>query len=108
MLPGLAAAQPHVEARLVEVNHDLVVVDQLCELYCKVQDYRFLLLQRLLVRVVTGQIFDAVLDVEVAQHLPAHLDALGLLEQNATVRKAVARPFVQRFLAKQIVLQRTL
>lgn len=108
VLPGLAAAQPHVEARLVEVNHDLVVVDQLCELYCEVQDYRFLLLQGLLVGVVTGQVLDAVLDVEVAEYLPAHLDVLGLLEQDAAVLQAVARPFVQRFLAKQIVLQRTL
>ena len=108
VLPSLTAAQPHVEARLVEVNHDLVVVDQLCELYRKVQDYRFLLLQGLLVGVVTSQVLDAVLDVEVAEYLPAHLDVLGLLEQDAAVLQAVARPFVQCFLAKQIVLQMTL
>ena len=61
-----------------------------------------------MVGVVTGQVLDAILNVEVAEHLPAHLDVLGLLEQDAAVLQAVARPFVQRFLAKQIVLQRTL
>ena len=38
MLPGFSITQPHIERRLVKVNHNLVLVDQLGQLDAEVQN----------------------------------------------------------------------
>jgi hypothetical protein len=68
----------------------LLVVEQLSEFDCKVENDVFVYVKSLLVNVVASEVTDVVFFVESSECLPANLDVVGLFKHKTTILKSPA------------------